>query len=561
MDKPSQITFAPITRREWRFVWLVGLGILLVTSLPYLFGYATTPADKQFMGLMQDVPDHGQYLAWWRSFQSSFLVPNKLTPEPNPPVFFNLMWWALAMISKATGWGYPVIYQILRWAAGLLLFGGVYRLLAVFFREVSWRRLAFLLVALSAGFGWMLVVIKYALSLSDLPYPLLAYDAEANYFLCLLGYPHFALAAGLIALILEFVYRGYKTGRMRDFLAAAALAVALGWMHAYDLLIIYGVTGLFFLCVWISRRKIPARFFWGEVLVGVLSAPAAVYSYLLTTLDPLWKEVLSQFSNAGVYTPAPPYLFFLMGVPLFLAAAALVHWFRQKKWTDERLFITGWFGIGFLLLYIPTDFQIHMLNSWQIPVMMLATAALYEVVAPWAARRRARPVFGMSAAQALAALLLLSVLPTNLYLFSWRFVELARHTYPFYLEKDYVRALDWLAANTRPEQIVLSSLTVGQYIPAVSSNTAFLAHWANTVNFYDKEERVSQFFDAAAPDAQRIQTVSTFQVDYIVAGPAERELGSYAPGHAGWLKPVFETPSVTVYQVVKERLADGGGGN
>ncbi len=80
-------TSSPITSQEWRWVWAIILFILALTSLPYLYGYLSSPSDKQFMGLMLDIPDHGQYLSWWRGFQSSLLVNNKLTPEPNDPLF------------------------------------------------------------------------------------------------------------------------------------------------------------------------------------------------------------------------------------------------------------------------------------------------------------------------------------------------------------------------------------------------------------------------------------------------------------------------------------------
>lgn len=544
-----------ITRKEWKFVWLVGLAVLILTTLPYVFGYLTAPADKQFMGLMQDVPDHGQYLSWWRSFQSAILAPNKLTPEPNKPLFFNLMWWLLAQVSRVTGWGYAPIYQILRFAGGALLFWGVYRLIAVLFPDAARRRMTFLLLVLSSGFGWLLVVYKYAAGLADLPYSLLAYNAESNYFLCLLGFPHFALAAGLIALSLEQIFRAWKENSIRRMVYAGLIAFVLGWMHAYDLIILYGVTGVFFLLLWISRRRFPARFFWGAAAMAAISVAPAIYSFLLTSLDPIWKEVLAQFANAGVYTPLPPYLFFLMGVPLFLAAAGLVSWFREKRWSDERLFIAGWLAIGTLLLYIPTDYQIHMLNSWQIPVMLLAAAGFYEVLLPFLQRRVRRPLFGMSTGQWAAALILLAVLPTNLYLWSWRFVELARHETPYYLETGYVKAMDWLRTNTAPEEVVLASLTVGQYVPAVSGNTAFLAHWANTVNFYDKEDRVAAFFTPSTATEARVETVRDYHVDYVLYGPAEQALGAFSPAGLDWLSPVYQSGPVTVYKVLEERLA------
>jgi hypothetical protein len=556
-----------VSRHEWRFVWAVIVVVLVLTSLPYLYGYLSSPPDRQFMGLMLDVPDHGQYLSWWRGFQSSLLISNKLTPEANEPFFFNLLWWVLAQISRWTGLGYAPVYQAFRWIAGGSFLWAVYRLMAQFLPDVSQRRTAFLLVTFSSGLGWVLVVLKYTLNKGELLFPLDVYIAEGNSFLCILGYPHFAFAAAFIALTFEFFWRGWKEEQTKYMVIAGVLALLLSWMHAYDLLLIYGIVGTFALLVWWKRRAFPWRLFWGGVVVFALSCSGAIYSVVLTTVDPLWEEVLAQFANAGVYTPSPPHLVILFGFSLIVAAATWVGLAWRKRWSEENLFVMGWFLAGAVLNYIPTDFQIHMLNSWQIPMMILVTKGLYEFIAPVIAQWKFRIwnlEFGIGdrAKRLIVVAFALAVLPTNVYLWAWRFVDLERHNYPFYLHRDDVAALDWLRENTSPDDVVLCSLTVGQYVPALSGNTAFLAHWAQTVDFYDKRNRVARFFDAAAPDEERAETVRAFGVGYVLRGPAERELGDYDPAIAPWLVLTFSRPQVDVYRVKGDGLpmAAGSGG-
>lgn len=536
-----------ISPSELKFVFLVIVTVLALSSLPYLYGYLSSPSDKQFMGLMLDVPDHGQYLAWWREFQSSWLVGNKLTPEPNDPVFFNLLWWVLAQVSRWSGLGYAPVYQAFRWIAGGSFLWAVYRLIAQFLPEVRQRYTAFLLVTFSSGLGWLLVVLKYTLTRGELLFPLDVYIPEGNSFLCILGYPHFAFAATFIALIFEFIWRGWKEERTRYMVIAGVLALLLAWQHAYDLLIIYGVTGMFALLVWWKRRAFPWRLFWGGVIVFALSCSGAIYSVILTTIDPLWEEVLAQFANAGVYTPSPPHLVILFGFSLILAVVAVIGLTRRRQWSEENLFVVGWFLMGVVLNYIPTDFQIHMLNSWQVPMMILATKGLYEFIAPAIANWR--PAMGQKVTRWVAVAFVIAVLPTNLYLWIWRFVDLRRHDYPYYLHHDEIAALDWLGENSSSDDVVLCSLTVGQYVPAISGNTAFLAHWAQTVDFYDKRERVAQFFDSPVDDKARLDTVCTFGVDYVFYGPAERELGDYDLAGSTWLTQVLSTPAVEIYQV------------
>src|SRR5436309_13016887 len=86
---------------DWRFVSVTLLVVLALTSLPYLFAYATTPPDKQFMGILLDVPDHVQYFSWMRELSHAPLAANKLTPEPNRAIFFNLLWWGLGHLGAA----------------------------------------------------------------------------------------------------------------------------------------------------------------------------------------------------------------------------------------------------------------------------------------------------------------------------------------------------------------------------------------------------------------------------------------------------------------------------
>jgi uncharacterized membrane protein len=552
MDSSQLENQKPISAREWRFVWAIVVGILVLTSLPYLYGYLSSPPDGQFMGLMLDVPDHGQYLSWWRSFQSSALVSNKLTPEPNEPIFFNLQWWGLAQVSRWTGLGYAAVYQIFRWLAGASFLWAVYRLIAQFLPDVRQRRTAFLLVALSSGLGWILVVLKYTLTGGELLFPLDVYVAEGNSFLCILGYPHFSFAAAFIALTFELTWRGWKQERVKPFVGAGLLALLLGWMHAYDLLLVYGIVGAFALLVWWRRRAFPRRLFWGGVIVFVLSCSGAIYSAILTTADPLWEEVLAQFANADVYTPSPPHMVILFGLPLILAAVTWIALAWKRQWSEENLFVMGWFLAGAALNYVPTDFQIHMLNSWQIPMMILTTKGLYELVALAVANRR--PAAGERVARWVVVAFVIAVLPTNAYLWAWRFLDLARHDYPYYLHRDDVAALNWLRENTSPDDVVLSSLTVGQYVPALSGNTAFLAHWAQTVGFYDKQDRVAHLFDAATTDEERAETVRTFGVDYVFHGPAERALGDYDPATTPWLTVTFSSPQVDVYAVKSDGL-------
>jgi hypothetical protein len=446
------------------------------------------------------------------------------------------------------------MFQVLRWLSAPIFLALVYRLAALIFPTPFQRKVAFLIVALGSGLGWLLVVAKYTVANGVLINPLDLYVAEGNTFHSLLGYPHF-IAAALYISVFDVMLRHGRTHPWGAALTAGLLALFFGWQHAYDLIIVWAVLGAWvLLCAWRDRR-INWQMVWSLGLIGVISVWPALYSVLLTRLSPLWEEVLAQFANAGVFTPPPWRLPVLMGIPLLLALAQAI---REKPWRRDRLrtmsdaviFLHGWFWISFILIYLPVDYQIHMLNGWQVPIGFFAARALFLWIAPALAARR--PAFAARASfqSLLAAALLLIILPTNLYLFAWRFVDLGRHDMPYYLTSDELAALDWLEANAAGNDVVLSALDFGQYVPAETGAHAYLAHWAQTVDFYGKQAAVNQFYaDANTPaaNALRLDTLNAQDVDWVIAGPSERKLGAFDPAMLPALQEVFSTPTVAIY--------------
>jgi hypothetical protein len=545
-----------VTTSEWRFVLGIIAFVLLFTSLPFAYAYLTAPPDKQFMGIMLDVPDHGQYFSWMRELTYAPLSSNKLTPEPNQPIFFNLLWFGLGRIGGLLGLNYDVMYQVMRVIGVVAFLLLAYRICAWFFDEVTQRRAAFLIITFTAGFGWVLVILKYVLGLDEPPLPLTLYVAESNTFQGILGYPHF-IAALLYVFVFDLVLRGQEKSQLRHAVYAGLWALFLGWQHAYDLVLVYAILGAYIALSFLRDRKPPWYLIKSFIIIGFISWWPALYSAVLTKLDPVWKEVLAQFGNAGVYTPNLIQLPILLG-PAFLVAlfTAVVMLVKQKlNWANKWLFALSWFFVQFPLVYLPVDFQIHMLNGWQIPIALLAVYGIYNIITDTRQQTTdnrqndsvavaRRPI----TARSLTIVLIIALLPTNLYLWAWRFIDLRRHDYPFYLHKTELAAMRWIEQQPDPDAVVLSSLTTGQYLPMFTGKPTYLAHWAQTLRFFEKRDNVQTFFAAQTTDPQRQHLLQQHNVRYVFFGPAERELGGYNPATSSFLKLVFETPDVKVFE-------------
>jgi hypothetical protein len=539
--------FTRIERSEWRFVILFALGTLVVTSLPYLFGYLASPDDQVFMGIAYGTPDTTQYFSWLRGFEDSFFIDNHLTPEPNAKIFMNLQWWLLAQLVRVFHLTHLQVFHIFRALAVVAFAFVTYWFTSLYFAERRHRRTAFLIAQVGSGLGWFWVVVKYLTRSSEVAFPFDLYTVEPNSFLSQMAFPHFTAALVLIILIFGLMMIAAERQQWRYTLAASGIALILGLSHAYDLLLVYITVGLYVLSVWL-RDRFSWRMFWQVFVLGMISCGPAFYSMYMTSNEfPVWHDVLAQFELAGAWTPDPFHLLFLMGLPFIITLMGFDGIVPLRERSLSQMFVRIWFLANLFVVYLPIDFQIHYLNGWQLPIAILVTEVLYRRIVPSASGRRMRRA--RTWAKWLPFVLILAVLPTNLYLLAWRFIDLGRYQHPYFIHRDEDAALEWLADHANTNQVVFCAQTLGQYVPGRTGARSFLGHWAMTKDLYEKQRMVQAFFDADTPDDERQAILQDFGVDYVLYGVGEQALGDYDPSKASYLKACFTSHQAIVYCV------------
>jgi len=545
--------FSEIERSEWRFVILFTLGMLVVTSLPYLFGHLTSPDDRVFVGIAYGTPDTAQYFSWLRGFQDHFFIDNHLTPEPNAEIFMNLQWWSLAQLARIFHLTHLQVFHIFR-ALAIVTFAVVmYWFISLYFAERKYRRTAFLIAQVGSGLGWFWVVVKYLTRSPEVAFPFDLYTVEPNSFLSQMAFPHFTAALVLIVLTFGLMMMAAERQQWRYTLAASGVALVLGLSHAYDLLLVYVVVGLYVLFVWL-RNGFSWRMFWQVFVLGMISCGPAFYSvYMTSSRFPVWHAVLAQFELAGAWTPDPFHLLFLLGLPFIIALVGFDGLVPLRERSLPQMFVRIWFIASLFLVYLPVNFQIHYLNGWQLPIAILATEVLYRRIVPSVSEWQARSAHAL--AKWLPVVLILAVLPTDLYLLAWRFIDLGRYRHPYFIHRDEDAALEWLADHANADQVVFCARAVGQYVPSRTEARPFLGHWAMTKDLYEKRDMVASFFEATTTDSERKAILSEFSVDYVLWGTAERELGEFDPSSVPYLSSCFTAPEATIYCVQETQLA------
>ncbi len=528
--------------QEIRRLMLTIVLFLFVTTLPYWFAYLSTPPDKQFMGVVINTADSFQYFAWMRAAQSQWLVANPLTPEPTAAVHWHAQSAIQGRLQALTGWDYTVLHQITRLIGGAVAVIGIYALCRVIFADVRQRWAACLIAVWGAGLGWILVIISQLTQPNgDLLFPAATYTFETNTFYTVMAGS--GLNYGIMAALFGLVIIGQKTEQLRYAWLAGVLALVMGTQQTYLLIIVYAVLGLNALILWIQQRALPWYAIKFGVIVAALSIWTPLYTLYYTSVDPQWKAVLDQFDNAGVWTPPPLQLVVLLGISWLLALGALPTLWRRNDTTHTLL--QAWFVAYFGLIYLPVNFQVHLLIGWQIVAAILAVITLHAHILPWLQRR----FKWQSLERMLAVLLVLSVLPTNVYLLAWRVLDLNRASLPYYLPQDTVAALEYLESQVTSDDVVLASLDVGQFVPTLTGARSFVGHWAQTLDFFDKQAQVQAFFTASTTSESRQQLLSEYGVDYVLHTPVETSLGTFDPAISPLLREVFANDSVRIYAV------------
>jgi hypothetical protein len=436
-----------VTRREWLWALAWSAAALAITCVPYLLGAALSSPDRVFGGFVIGVEDGYSYLAkMGEGARGAWLFHIVYTSEPHQGALFFLFHILLgklsALVSGIRYWSLTetmvVVYHAARVLFGGLLLLTVYRFIALFTPSRAIRRLAFLIVAFSGGFGWLLLLLGQPNWLGSSPVDLLL--PEGFTFLVLYGFPHIALGrtlllVGFISLWGEFLepqsHEERKEKLLKETLALfASWRLRPGWLLAglcwlamglivpFYVAVAWAIAGAAWLAVTLRRRAIA----WDETLrmalACLIASPVVIYSLIIFTVNPVmrvWSE------QNLILSPHP--LHYIVGYALvgLLAVFGAVYVLRRR---DERaLRLVAWAVVVPPLLYLPFNLQRRLIEGWQVPLAVLAALGLTRFVLPaWRRTRFVRwlirfPRYSVRGLRQWAiTLILLAMVPTNILL-------------------------------------------------------------------------------------------------------------------------------------------------
>jgi len=508
---------------EWRWVALAAIGVVLLSSLPYLVVGLTTPADLRFGSALVNPIDGQSYFAKMRQgYDGAWLFRLPFTATDDPDAFLFTYHIGLGHLARVIGLSLTAMYQLARVLGGWALLVTLYAWIARVFDSAADRRRAWLFVALTSGLGWM------GIASSDVAIP------ESNTFFSILTNAHFAASTALMLILFMAALDG-------SWLRAAPAAIGLAILQPFAPIAAFAALGMFLLLRWVRQPShlTPLPQTIVTVVAGLSITPLMLYFFFAAQRDPILQGWAVQN-----FTPSPSPIEYLAGYGLMWLLTIPGARRALKRDRDVDLLLVAWVIASVLLLYAPFPLQRRFSLGLHIPIVLLAMMGLKSASVPSAA-----PLRGGSSRDAshnwrkwLRGVVFIVSLPTTLLLLIATSSAAIRPPDPrLFFSAHESAAFDWLRGNLPHDSVVLAAPETGLFLPAWADTRVVYGHPFETVDAENVRARVERFF---AGSDDRSTLIQEYGVDYIFFGPREKRFG--VP-EVDW-QTVFSVGDVTIYR-------------
>jgi hypothetical protein len=516
--------------KEYLWVLLVSALILSFGTLPIIAGYASQTPSQRFIGAYFDRQDYAVHMAAMHfGEQGNWLYQIRFTSESEPATFLKTFYVVLGHISRWTGGETAAVYQVARLLFGLLACLSVYRLLERVFPSVYHRRLAFVLAILGSGFGWfqtLFGLLPAKITPIDLwmigPYPLFSFSIFPQYS---------AVLTALATAITAFLDYNWQ----RRWQNIALIGVCAIFVQVVDpvvfILADVAMAGVFIFWCW-RKRSVDFALALALALIALVQIPLMLYSYIFLTRDPGWAV----FTTQNV-TLSPPPVYLLLGFGLFWPFA-IYGALRALRKQDANLgWAVFWLVAGFGLAYLPVNVQRRFTFTITLPLAVLATPILSDFSEWLHIRLRLSRYTGAVLFTGLASI-------STFLLVGYYTIDMTHRSSTLFEPTALVQAVDWLAKNGTPDEVVLASESTSQLVAIRTPLRLYFGHEMETLHYDEKSQAVERFYRGEQPDGW----LEAQGITWVIFGPHETEWRQTPLGAAG-LEIAYQNNLVTIYRI------------
>jgi hypothetical protein len=518
----------PIDRDERRWVYLVTVLVILLTTVPYFLGFAAESEGWKFSGFLFGVTDGNSYLAkMLRGYAGEWFFETSYTAIEQEGVIAYLPYMMLGKLTSppAQHLQLIILYHGFR-IAGLIFLVRIYEgFLTRYLKDKAIKRWALILVLLGGGVGWFPLIIGRPDWLEWLP--LSFYSPETFGFLAVYGIPHLVFSRGFL---LWGLLKIAADDDLRSGAQAGVLWVIMAFFQPLNVGAAWMITGSYGFCLvvrdWVKKhqsareeryfsRKQLHRWFlaWGITL------PVVLY-YGLINRDSMFSGWQAQNM---VLTPRVADYLLAYGLLLPFAAAYLIrrayHGFSRPEWL-----LIAWMVALPVMINFPINTQRRLADGAWAALVALAAMALDGV--------------DRSPGRFLRWSWLLAF-PAAAVLLMGGAINALAPAEPVFIPEEEAEAYLYLKQVSGKEARVLSSLETGNALPAWAPVYVVLGHPVETLEFQETNQWVEAFYRGELNAEEMSGLMHDYSIDYVFWGPAEKTLSKGAELNHSCLEWVY----------------------
>ncbi len=336
----------------------------------------------------------------------------------------------------------------------------------------------------------------------------------------LYGLPHLALARAALLGGLLLTFHALMLEGPRRWLpwsiGAGLCWLVMGLCVPFYITALYAILGVWGIAALLRERRFPLRLFSRCAVACAVPAPYLFYNLVVFATNP----VLGAWSGQNqLASPHPLHYVVGYGLLAIFASPALRWAWRRGQNRAAYLLLPAWIVAAPILAYLPINVQRRLLEAVFIPLCILAVMGFQflwiGIRARWHPRRARARLLYRETVSVLVALLI----PTNLLILA-NGAALAAHPDPssaLFHTGTEIAALNWLNTHSIPDSVVLSTKSIGNYVPVRTSLRAYIGHSPETIRLEGKLLLVERFLAGTMNAAERRSLLEAGHIRYVIA--------------------------------------------
>jgi len=544
--------FKDISKKEWIFVLIAGFILVFLTTAPLLYGYIIKPVDKFFPAIHSVAAgDFSVYYSYiGQAKEGSLIFQDLFTSESHSAFIFNPFWLIIGLLAKIFHLSSIAAYQISRIILIFLFVFILYFFISYFFKKEKLRKYCFSFSIIASGLGgyFMPLIRKVFNNQINLKiYPMDLWVSEGYNFLTLYHSPHFIMATSLIISTLFLAYYSFIKNNWLYLLVASFLANFLIFFHPFHLPTILAVLLIYIFVKSFSQWRIRWDYFKKYLAYLFIIIPPVLYHFMILIYNPIAS------GRAESNLCLTPYWWVVLISYGFLIPFAVWGIFKKRK-NKKFIFLTVWLIVQSLLIFAPISFQRRLTQGLQIPLSIIAFVGLLGL---YRFLNNKYNIIKIFYAPILFLLLILFFGFSNLYVLAEDFYfyydpEFREAPEYIYLDKEYKEAFDWIKRKTDKNDIILGDHIPSHFVSGFSLKKSYLSHWVETINFWQKKDKMERFWQEETSNNWRKQFLNNENISYVFFSPFEKRHGNYNPEQSSLFREVFCQGKVKIFQINPE---------